>query len=793
MARAKINKKGNAAKKVPAENMTLWNIAFWGLAVLLFLPPYFRGLFFPQEQEKALIFATMIFWLAILWRWLKRDKDFLRGPLDWFAVALPVVYIISTFTAVNKSYAIDEAVKYILYFFTYWSVSRLIKNRDDVHKLLQVIYISAVGVALAGLATATGIININDGFAKSTGYISSTFQYHNALAVYLGGVLFLGIYLWQRACDSVGRVDSEATKKNKKYKILFINCLSYFYACGNFLLLTVFIGSGSRGALLVLGLVFIVYLIGLGNRTRLNATVITGYLGVISFLIIGRFVALVKAGNYSSSWLWVLVGIVLALAGQAAFSVLDRRLFERWSGDGRKYLVTFSALAGVVIVAGIIWLGGNSQIIEKVTSAKYLSTAFQRFYYVQSAVDMVKERPVLGWGGGGWKEAYESFLSYRYATKEVHSYYFQVAVETGVLGILVVLGIWMSFLFRIYKLYFGERNTLHRELALLLFAVFLMIGGHAFIDFDLSLSAITLVLWSIFGMAGGLSKGAEGKIDRGKQPVFSYMPVAAASVGLLVVVLACANLLSASNLENMGVTYLKNNNASLGVASLEKAVVYNPVNADYRVALSQVYSGLGKGDAAVAEAGTAVDLSPYRFAVRDNYVKIALTNGQSLVAAKENENLISLAPNNVETYEQYASNYVNLGVKELRSGKKETAREYLSKAISVTQLIDNRAKNLDEKDKKMWSGPKLAVNDNIQLLLGQASYLMGKTAEAQKYWQQASNSKTKEVKGHALVWLALLQEKSGRLDQSQKTLEQASKLTPDFVKSFDSLKTVPTL
>ena len=34
----------------------LHTIAFWGLAVLLFLPPYFRGLFFAPEQGEGLDF-----------------------------------------------------------------------------------------------------------------------------------------------------------------------------------------------------------------------------------------------------------------------------------------------------------------------------------------------------------------------------------------------------------------------------------------------------------------------------------------------------------------------------------------------------------------------------------------------------------------------------------------------------------------------------------------------------------------------------------------------------------------
>ena len=106
----------------------LHTIAFWGLAVLLFLPPYFRGLFFAPEQEKALIFAAVILWVAWLWKWLNRDYSFLSHPLDYFVLAFPATYLISSFQAVNHGLALDEVVKTTLYFTVYWLASRLVRN-----------------------------------------------------------------------------------------------------------------------------------------------------------------------------------------------------------------------------------------------------------------------------------------------------------------------------------------------------------------------------------------------------------------------------------------------------------------------------------------------------------------------------------------------------------------------------------------------------------------------------------------------------------------------------------------
>jgi hypothetical protein len=161
----------------------------------------------------------------------------------------------------------------------------------------------------------------------------------------------------------------------------------------------------------------------------------TGYLGAVAYIAINKFFILAQDNHHGQAWLWIVGGLALALAGQLAYTLLDRYVFDRWAGDGKKFILAFAALAAIVIIASGIWASGKTHVFEKVISPEYLENAFQRVYYIESAKEMIKERPLLGWGGGGWKEAYEAYMSYRYTTREAHSYYFQVGVETGIIGI----------------------------------------------------------------------------------------------------------------------------------------------------------------------------------------------------------------------------------------------------------------------------------------------------------------------------------------------------------------------
>ncbi|MGI6423707.1 MAG: O-antigen ligase family protein [Tepidanaerobacteraceae bacterium] len=64
---------------------------------------------------------------------------------------------------------------------------------------------------------------------------------------------------------------------------------------------------------------------------------------------------------------------------------------------------------------------------------------------------IIKEYPILGTGGGGWKAIYQAYQSYRYFTTEVHSFFLQLWVETGTVGLLALLALWITTLFAGYK------------------------------------------------------------------------------------------------------------------------------------------------------------------------------------------------------------------------------------------------------------------------------------------------------------------------------------------------------
>ncbi|MTI83642.1 MAG: tetratricopeptide repeat protein [Firmicutes bacterium] len=792
-AKAKRNKqtihKQNSNQSPPHD--WLHQIAFWGLALLLFFPPYFRGLFFAPQQEKALILAALVFWVTFIWRWLQRDNKFLATPLDWFALALPLVYILSTFGAVNKGLAIQEVVKNILYFLTFWSVARLVRHEKDAENILKVIYISAIGVALAGLATATGIIEIKDGMAGQNDRIASTFQYPNALAAYLGAVVFMGAYLWNRALDN-HREELKTAGKRFWNKLDLMNLWGYLLSCGNYLLLAVLIGTKSRGGLLVFALVFMIYLIGMGVKKGLLSALHLGYLGAIAYITMNKFIPLAKEEQMGQAWTWILGGLALAAAGQVAFKLLDQHIFAGLRADGKKATLAFVALTLILVIAAGLWLSNNQEIIEKVKTDR---SAHNRIYMIETAADMVKDSPLLGWGGGGWREAYQSYMDYRITSRETHSYYLQLGVETGILGLLAVAGIWISFLYLAHRMYHGSRdNPSRRHLTWTLTIAFLMIAGHATIDFDLSLSALTLVLWSTFGIIAGLSRGGqtsdEGQARTGLA-IPRWVPPAAGSTLILVILLGTFSLAQARSLMTQGVNIVKSNHVNPGLQYMERAVSYNPFNAGYHLTLSQLYISLKEEDKAVKQAQRAIALSQYDTNPRNNLTRIAISAGDYELAARTAAKTVELAPNERSIYENLARTYNRLGVLELEEGNEEKALDYFDHALLVPEQMTQYWESIDEANKGMWSGTKLQMSRPLLLSKGEAHYWLGDFAAAERSLQEAA--KNKDLKAEARMYQALIKERQGKQQKAKELLKEAIDTSPGVEERYENLKRLPVL
>ncbi|ACV64813.1 O-antigen polymerase [Desulfofarcimen acetoxidans DSM 771] len=762
-----------------------------GLSMLLFFSPFSRGLFFATEQKTALLLALLIFLVVCIGKLIRKETKIFYHPMDYFLLALPVVYIIATFNAVNYNLSINEIVKNLLYFLVYWTVVQSIQNERDRSLILHAIYFAALGTALAGLAAGIGLIDIQDGIALAPKvWISSSFQYHNAFASYLGAALFLGLYFWNKTRST--RDEPVLSSKLAFLPGWFVrlNPQLIFYTKINFLILTVFWAAKSRGGILFFAAVLLLYLVVLG-KDRVAAAVYMLLMSVPAYIAAEKFLSCMVAHQMISAVLWVATGVILAVAGQLLFILYDRQIGQLGLADekNQKY---FFALIALLAVAGGLFLAHYSNVENRVLSFSYLRNALERMYFVDDAVKMIKERPLLGWGGGGWEEAYRSFQEYLYNSTQVHCYYVQVAVETGIMGILTLLGIVGSFIILVYNLYCEHKeNKTKLQVVFTLAAAVLFIAGHAAMDFNLSLSALTMVLSTFLGILVGMWRLSPQTVER--NPIDNK----AGSAGCLYIAVIMAVIIFAADSSLiLSDKYAKSANerfsakdATNGVMYLQQAVESNPFNPANNYALAQIYSSSGLKDQAIAEAKKVLELSKYDPTKYVNISRLYYGLGDKEKAAEFAEKAVELAPYRIEMYDNLVELYYTLGYNEISNQNKEAAAERFKKVIDISMEIQNRVDRLTDYQKKMWKdGPMLALTTNMASKTGAARYFLGQYKEAEENLNFAATDEN--LKSEVLLWQALVAEKLGYPEKAQEFLRVGEKDNEKIREQFSGLSSI---
>ncbi|MGQ9557255.1 MAG: tetratricopeptide repeat protein [Desulfurispora sp.] len=784
---AKKKKQQGALSTGPAALPVTYHLAFWGLALLFIFPPFFRGLFFATEQQKALFWALLV--LAAAWHYRFRQGQVrpLGHVMDWLVLAFPLVYVLSAFRAVNSGLAVDEIVKTLLYFIVYFLVVTLVRGALDVRRLLQIIYLTGVGVALAGLATATGIIHIKDGFLE--GRIYGTFQYGNALASYLIVITLTGFYLWQ---SSHGRDMAQLLRLSSRSSLpawlAGLNPYYFFYALTNMLVLVTLFGTRSNGGIMVFAVILLLYFWGVPAAYRVAALYHVAGLLPVALLAGLKFTALALANQFDRAWLWVFAALLFALLWQVLYNYgLKLGLWEKLS---RRQVYLLAVGAGLVLLAvGVFaWqFQANQQFHDKVITLLKVRNVLERFAFHEAAQEMFQQRPLLGWGGGGWQECYRTFQNYGYISTQVHGHFFQVAVEAGALGAGVFLAIWVVFFWLAHRCYYGTSDAGRRLLVWTLALAVLGVGLHAWLDFDLSLSAHAIVLWALWGMLRALAvpAKAQGATGQGKpegpaglRPLLWYGGLAL----IVVLLLGTGCLITAEKAARQATSAARTGQGAVALQQMQKAAAYNPFRAEFHINLSKLYLQKGDQQAALAEGQRALQCSQYASLPRANLANVYFEMGDYEQAVSYARQAVQQASLQNQWYELWGRTCFAAGTNLLIKGQREKSAAYLQQAAAVPAMIKQRLARVTEEEMKLWVQEKLQETPAVQLSAGAARCLLGEYAPAEAMLRPLLQNQ--ELKGEAALWLAVAAQKQGRVPEAQQLLQQAQSAVPELAKGF---------
>lgn len=743
--------------------------AFYGLCGLLFLAPFFNGLFFAQGQRVAVIFATIIFWLAALVQFQKKEKKFSLTIMDCLVLCLPIAYIISALNAANYSLAVDEVVENLLYFLVFWSAVRLIHSTARIETLFNAIYLSAIAISLAGLLTASGIIEIKDGFLTSDGgTIASTFQYKNSLASFLTAAIFIGSFLWSKMQSQVSKV------------LLLV---------GNFLLLVVFFSTQSHGGYIIFAIFMVVLWILTPATKRFPLIMSNLILAALGYVGSRMFLQNIADKGVATAWVWLLLGMFILALGQW----ITLKYFNKEKG----IIIPLKQLLTVIIGAALLGLiaAGYFGVFQILLEKLHMHGAMERLTMYQDGLRMVQERPFLGWGGGGWSEAYSIYQGYAYTSRQTHSYFLQLAIETGLLGLLVAISIWSVFLYKSYTIYKSSLgNDKQQNLAATLICSVLAIISHAVFDFDLSLSALTIVMFTLIACLLSVENRSESKETSMLSRRINVRPgygLLASTIGAAAILITSLLLISSSNLTNAAIEAIRTGNGNNAVALIDKAITMNPlVSENYGIA-SQLHFALKKPEKAVSYAEKAVKMARYNPDRHFELSRAYLQAGKNEDAVDSAKKAIELAPLRVTYYERLSDVLISVAINEQKEKNLQTATKYFNQLLTIPGEITKKLNSIHPAKKKQWQdigATPLVVTEKIKLNLGIALLCTGNLDQASGNINEAA--KNPELQKVIMVWQALLARQQGDEGKAQEILKIAQKDNPNIKKQFDDLSSL---
>lgn len=494
-------------------------LVFFLVCVLLFYPPYFRGLFFDKELLPTHVITALIYGLVWVDKFRRRDLRFIQNPLDYAVLAYAGAYLLSLIDAVHIGDAIKGFLKALNYFMIYWMVTQVVQDYRRYETVLQVLFASALGVAAIGIAAATGYSHYPGAFED--GRIMSTLQYPNTTATYMAVMSLIGVVLWIRERNIIRRL---------------------IYAISTAIMVLVAVVAVSKGGWLVLVVGALLLLAGMPGLYRLKTaySLFLAWAGASLGSI--KFLPAVTAGQNRLAFEGLLATVLVVILGQ----LLWEGLVCCYRKKGR-VLTAGVALVILLICAAVAVQGGwHARISREVLPTSLVSRFAQfgdvanssyvsRLEFNYTAMRIVKDYPLFGTGAGGWNALYHQYQGYPFWTTEVHNHFLQVWVEAGTIGFIAFLVMWAFLAYNLWRLYRSRPPRGEWALNWGVASAALAFGAHAAIDFDLSLAAMAMVLWSLIALvAAGTNLSCPGIRITGKEPGWLLAVAVATALILLI-------------------------------------------------------------------------------------------------------------------------------------------------------------------------------------------------------------------------------------------------------------------
>ena len=786
---AKKTKKNKQPQPIPKTNTKWLSLAaFILVGILIFYPPYFRGLFFKEDMFLYHLITALVFIVVWVKKIKTKDYTLIRTPLDWAVLAYAGAYLLSLIGAVHPGEAFFGFLKALNYFMVYWMVTQVVKDYKHYVAVLNILLAAGVGVALIGLLTATGYCHYPA--AVINGVIQSTLQYSNATAAYLAVISIIGTVLWIR-------------RQSLPLKIT--------YGIATYLTALVVLAAVSKGAWLIWIIGIIILLIGMPGLYKIKALYSMGLALMAAFITSEKFIPAITGPNIKTGLPVLFIGIIIVLAGQALWEALA------WLNRKRGKRAVAAAAVALVIAgtAGAFTIGNSLTNVapqELVTEAMQIfdsggNSYSYRMDFCRWGLAIVKDHPIFGTGAGGWNALYHQYQDYSMFTTEAHNHFLQVWVEAGTLGLIAFLAVWILFLLAAYRLYrvYREKETDediqdHQILIWGTVAAALACGGHAAFDFDLSIAAVFILLWALIALIN-----AAWLITAPPQPVGVCPAInISAAAALTVLMLYCGSSYALANhyavqgaelrQSIQGKTPAQQTALLIQAANnYQRSVSLNSLDANPYADLGGIYAIFYYSQAQSGQTGQqdyhkkAIDameraekLKPYDTKIRNSLLVNLAMMGEIDRSIEQTEWAIKTNPNDINAYAAKGKLLWDATKHYLDQKDYDNAAKYARQTAAVETQINKHRQKVKE-DSSLWHGAKLDLTPQLSLNIAQAQYLLGQYKQSMTKLEPFIKSGTPIPEAYA--WYAADLYRLGQKDRA----EQVININPQQIQTYTTI------
>ncbi|MBF0385192.1 MAG: O-antigen ligase family protein [Candidatus Omnitrophica bacterium] len=215
------------------------------------------------------------------------------------------------------------------------------------------------------------------------------------------------------------------------------------------------------------------------------------------------------------TFMFFLLWAMIMTGSRAGWLALFAGIFYLLFTLGKKRLGLI--LLGLVVL-GVLFMGKDKVFKEgtRMSLSNLSSAASWRLGLWEDSLKMIKEKPILGHGINTFMRLFQDYRrkyigAADYSPSYAHNCYIQIAVETGILGLLSFMWIIFKFFFKLNRKIkeFPERsNSCFVILTGISCGIFAFLA-HSFFDTNLYSLQLSALVWTAMGMAVAMYNNLE--------------------------------------------------------------------------------------------------------------------------------------------------------------------------------------------------------------------------------------------------------------------------------------------